>query len=421
MEQYKGRNPLEEGIRKAFEKAEILPSPEVWENIEKNLGSGGNGSKRTGLIILQIAAAVALVFASSLALLNYFANPEPVFERSAGTESTEPIQGKAQENSVLPGKKETKQNGVGIVDSKSPVVQNDSQQKKPESIIVINENVKNTKIAESNQVYISIPIQKMQWNLEIGAEEYLLDMTPFWFKKKEMAQRNNLWAKAGFGTGNTKISEGGITFIGASADAQAFEANYDPQRNFTADFAGNTYSMGFGAGKNIGRKWMIEGGLSYVVSRLNATSNSIELSDGKSYPVYYTPNFNGIVVITPAYDFNNTLKYISVPFNVGYNLVDRKVGWLLSTGIATNFLIGQSINSEQYDSFRMKSENSPFRPVTASAVIGTELYVNLGNFYQLSFSPKYNIGIMDITKPEAPFYLRPSYWNIGLSLRYMIK
>jgi hypothetical protein len=249
-------------------------------------------------------------------------------------------------------------------------------------------------------------------------------MTPFWFKKKKLAQRNDLWAKAGFGSGNTKISEGGITFLpGGAADAVALEGNFDsdPQRNVTADFAGNTFSMGFGAGKNIGRKWMIEGGFSYVVSRLNATSNSIELSAGKSYPLYHTPNFNGIVVITQEHDFNNTLKYISVPFNVGYKLVDKKVGWLLSAGFATNFLIRQSISSEQYDSFRMKSENSPFRPVTASAIIGTELYVNLGNFYQLSFSPKYNIGIMDITKPEAPFYLRPSYWNIGLSLRYMIK
>ena len=127
--------------------------------------------------------------------------------------------------------------------------------------------------------------------------------------------------------------------------------------------------MGFGAGKNIGRKWMIETGLNYVVSRLNASSNSIELNDGKAYPVYHTANFNGNVVITQAYDFNNTLKYISVPFNVGYKLVDKKVGWLLTTGFATNFLISQSINSEQYDSFKMKSATSPFRPVTASVVI----------------------------------------------------
>ncbi len=421
MEQFNSKNILDEGFKVAFEKAEVLPSPRVWENIEKNLGSGGAATKRTGLIILQIAAAIAFVFASSVALLNYYKSSGPVYDLQ---ESNIPIQ---EKNTVPPVLLSDGENSTKEIETENksnvPVFSSQSKSENLQAVTGITPETDEYTPGYGSAV-VSIPIRKRQLSAQYYKVDFSLDMTPFWIKKQDNTIKSDLWAKAGFGSGNSRISDGGIALIpGASADAAALEGNFnsDYQGNVTIDFAGNAYSMGFGIGKNAGNKWMVETGLSYVVSRFKATSNSIEQSNGKFYPVYYISNFNGDILPTPEYTFNNTLKYISVPLNVGYKIIDKKVGWIVNAGFATNFLVRQSISSEQYDSFNIKSETSPFRPVTGSLLLGTELFVNLGAYYQLSFAPKYNVGIMDITKPEAGLYLRPSYWNIGLNLRYMIK
>ena len=79
MEPYKMNtaNQFEKSFRLAFENAEIVPSPRVWENVTLNLAAGKSGKYKKWLFFFQLVAAASLLFAASIAVFNALNKQKP--------------------------------------------------------------------------------------------------------------------------------------------------------------------------------------------------------------------------------------------------------------------------------------------------------------------------------------------------------
>jgi hypothetical protein len=121
--------------------------------------------------------------------------------------------------------------------------------------------------------------------------------------------------------------------------------------------------------------------------------------------------------VTSSFDF------INIPFKAGYMLVDKKIGWVATGGFGSSLLINNSLDSQlgQFEKINYSISDSPYRRISWSGIIGTEVYFNITEDYQLLVVPQYNFGITEITKQESSFNIVPNSFNLGLRFRYLLK
>ncbi len=418
MEQFNGKDPLDKAFQKFFGNAKLAPSPAVWENINQRIDTS---NQRKGVIWFQIAAAI-LIFAAGYTFYQWTNFSETTNEVSQ-TLNKHPELKEVPLSTV----DEQEQAQTKIVIGDPQILEYDKFSPSAANPVISSvENSENSIPADLK--YNEINIQKSGWKFPSYDYSIELNLAPFWKKKVESIS-DKYWAHAGFGAGSSGLSDGIGFGFGKSAD-EAAVASYVPETTLdgsvnigttTTDYKGTSFSTGFGVGSRIGRKWLIESGLTFMTTRLQATSNTVEVVNGQYFPVYYTPKFQGDLLRVSGHSFTNSLQYLSIPAKFGFRIIDKRVGWLVSSGISTNILLNQTIESSQYESYKVSPADSPFKPVSLNGLLGTEIYVTIGKVYQLGVLTNYNFSLMDITRQDAPFELKPNQFQLGLNLRYIFK
>ena len=254
-------------------------------------------------------------------------------------------------------------------------------------------------------------------------------------KKDEKNDGENLWTSVGFAAGafNTmQASAAGSPPSPGSAFAVAA-----PIVDQEAKASGYSYSMGINMGTRLSDRWVLQGGVNYLTHASEYVANNMVMEAGDNYSqqkfhaasttelMSADPNdLSSKLVYSAPYSVSNSMRYLSIPMQAGYLLVDRIFGLQLNAGLATDLFLQNTISAES-DHLAKTSQSagsdSPYRSVNLSGLLGTEVSYRFGERYRVSVNPGIRYPFNTIYKSELGVESAPLTFDVGLRFRYIFK
>ena len=252
-------------------------------------------------------------------------------------------------------------------------------------------------------------------------------------KKRNENQNENLWTSVGFAAGSFNT----VHSVASSPSPSTQFANMRtaaPIVEQETKASGYTYSMGVNVGTKISERWVFQGGVNYMTHASEYTANNVVAS---------TPNFqqqrfrvastneilhadesdlNNKIVYSAPYSVNNSMRYLSIPMQAGYLLVNRTLGLQLNAGVATDLFLQNTIKAEsdQLDKTSQPAgSDSPYRSVNLSGLLGTEVSDRFGEHYRISVNPGIRYPFNTIYKSELGVQSTHLIFDLGLRFRYI--
>jgi hypothetical protein len=124
---------------------------------------------------------------------------------------------------------------------------------------------------------------------------------------------------------------------------------------------------------------------------------------------------------TSEYTVNSTMEIISIPVQVGYLIVDRRLQWQVNTGVSSDFFLRNVLVDESGTRGKFTQEagsQSPYRSTNWSALMNTELSYRLGPHYRFSLVPGVRYSFNPILKNSGDSG-RPLVLDVGFRLKYL--
>lgn len=202
-----------------------------------------------------------------------------------------------------------------------------------------------------------------------------------------------------------------------------------------AKASGITYSMGINVGTKISERWVIQGGVNYLAQSSDYTQQVLIGNQDNSQfrPAIYNDYRKTSLPVADAkpenlintapYDVNNNVRYLSIPVQAGYLIVNRDFGLQLNAGVSTDLFLQSTItataNGEKVDPSKADfGENSVFRPVNLSGLMGTEFSYKFGPHYRIALNPGIRYPFNSIYKSDDYNTTRITF-DLGLRFRYI--
>ncbi|HEU5147060.1 MAG TPA: outer membrane beta-barrel protein, partial [Chryseosolibacter sp.] len=256
-------------------------------------------------------------------------------------------------------------------------------------------------------------------------------------KNEEGMNDENLWTSIGFAAGSFN-------------SVQASAASPSPSRNMAlASFAapiveqeakanGYSYSMGVNIGTRLSERWVFQGGLNYMTQASEYISNNIVMDAPAGYLTqqkFRAASTNELMmadasdlrqklVYSAPYSVNNSMRFLSIPMQAGYQLINKTFGLQLNAGVATDLFLQNTISAES-DQIAKTSQpvgaDSPYRAVNLSGLFGTEVSYRFGDHYRVSLNPGIRYPFNTIYKSELGVRSTPLTFDVGLRFRYIFK
>ena len=252
---------------------------------------------------------------------------------------------------------------------------------------------------------------------------------------KKKSNYKDMWAGVSFGGGNfdPNMSYDQTNVYGVAFDNQGIN-NIAANKVASAQVAEQTpafsYGLGIDFGTKITPKLVMQSGLQYK-KYSSETISSFELQNsgsGQNEAFILTADraldFSENLNTTTSYQVNNEFEYLSIPLEMGYLIVDRKIGFLLSSGIATDFFVKNTIsdNTNQREDVTVgNGGSSPYKSINWNGLIGGELYYSVHENYLVALEPSYKFSLDGITKSDANFMSKPQSLFIGFKFKYFIR
>ena len=190
-----------------------------------------------------------------------------------------------------------------------------------------------------------------------------------------------------------------------------------------------SYAVSADFGKQIGRRTYIQGGVEYSKYSSGATSN-LATNDGNNDEQAFLRYENsaaldkGAPTSTEPYELANNYQYLAVPFKFGYQLLNRKIGISLSSGVSTNFFLKNTLKDKSGDRSDVEvtnGESSPYKPLNFNGLFGAEISYQWSDYYQISLVPDYRFSLDGVTKSDAFFQSNPTAFFLGFRFKYILK
>ena len=243
-------------------------------------------------------------------------------------------------------------------------------------------------------------------------------------KNREDNPSEKIWTSLGFAAGNFSTPDPSVN----SSAVAGIASNKSAATN-QAKASGTAYSMGVSVGGKIAERWVIQGGVNYMTQVSDYTTSVAVSSDQLAFfkPASlneYRSNDDTKYVPTAPYNVNNSLRYISVPVQAGYLVVDRRVGVQVNAGVSTDMFLQNTIDpqgSAMKKTTEGRGEDSPYRPVNFSGLVGTELSYRFADRYRLALNPGIRYPFNSIYKDEVGVDATPLTFDVGLRFRYIFK
>ncbi|MBX2916259.1 MAG: outer membrane beta-barrel protein [Cyclobacteriaceae bacterium] len=248
-------------------------------------------------------------------------------------------------------------------------------------------------------------------------------------RRKKADVKENLWAAVNASTGGfNSYAQSDNTSRSFMMASQSSSFNNMVSTSSQPKPTGNSYSVGINMGARLDKRWVLQGGVSYINQAQGYTSNFAAVgfdNTPKAIVAEYTGARQSLVAITPTtpYEINSVNEFVSVPVQAGYMVVNRKFGLQLNSGVATDMFVRNTLTdkSGQLDSFSESAgTDSPYNTFSWSALAGTEFSYKIGSQYRVSVAPglRYALSPMLKTNTEST---TPVMWDMGFRFRYIFK
>jgi hypothetical protein len=472
------RQGFEDSWKEAFKDSEVIPSDNVWTNVELDLERAKATILRKRLVRYQLLAAASILFSIGVGISVFVFNKNDSQNLVATTQS--PVTTKSAESvkSAIEKPTDTKDQPANAA-ANEKIAEEKTQLLKTEQTRAHREHATNKNATDevekneslSNEILVSdnstTNIEKMypevpasvahkhanlvaisQPTLQIEKQNQVdpvaLMMAKLEQREKEIAgeeasgesQKKNLteklWSSVGVAAGSFRsVNSGASPSLANTATNSALASSIANQETKASGVA---YSMGVNLGKKIAERWIVQGGFNYLNQTSEYTQQS--LVQTQNFTAFRPASINELnqlaagdasaqkTAITSApYDVNNNVRYLSIPVQAGYLIINRGVGLQMNAGVSTDLFLQNTISAtsdgEKVDPVKAGiGHNSAFRPWNFSGLMGTEVSYKFGKHYRVALNPGLRYPFSSIYKSDFYKSSRLTY-DIGLRFRYI--
>lgn len=238
-------------------------------------------------------------------------------------------------------------------------------------------------------------------------------------KKEEYNDAEKLWTSVGFAAGSFN------TVNSTASTSQSFAMNNVASQQAKA--SGSSYTVGLSMGTRVSKRWIVQGGVNYMTQSSDYTSNAVGAS--ADFANFSAPAVNSImseadsrIVPTAPYTINSSLRYVSIPLQAGYMIVNKRFGVQLNGGVSTDMFLQNTLTPESDNVSKTtqgSGEDSPYRTFNFSGLVGTEFSYKFGQHYRLALNPGIRYPFSSIYKSDQPITAMPLTFDVGLRFRYI--
>ena len=464
---------FEDAFKNAFDEAGIPPSSKVWSNIEADLIRSEGEDLRHRLFFYKMVAAASVIFALTVAAFGlFYFTQTPDQQIAKVVDLKEPRnQSDKTENIASGTEKQTNVDanveGTHIGAKGQNVILSETEEDKARksveansaevsgknnSKVILHPNERspelidqNLSIAELNLPALykhriirpSIPqgIRKTEEAdpviLMLARLEQLEKELSEPEERKEKTSDERIWTSVGFAAGSF---DGSNSTVARPAQSSSLMSTSSATADNEASASGVSYSLGVNVGTRLSDKWVLQGGVNYLTQNSSYTASSVigSRNSGTFLPAS-TNGFTGLadgekddsrVVSTAPYNVNNSLRYLSLPLQAGYLLVDRKLGFQLNAGVSTDLFLQNSKSAEggalqKIDQGR--GDGSPYRALNFSGLMGAEVSYRFAERYRVALNPGVRYPFNSIYRADSGVKSLPMSYDIGLRFRYIFQ
>lgn len=478
------REKFEESWKDAFQSAGITPSDRVWVNIELELEKAKGGDLKRRLLFYQMLAAASVVLAMAIGGFAYYYNfgsnspsatslaldkpalPAPdeanassaghsTFDNDSDGKTGDPVNA---ENEAHRRDQKGRQ-GVStplVVAHAAPIAERnanigneDFSSDGKRSLIDNGETRLPLTVNNRHATQLYTP-RKIAIDMRPQSEEAEVDPVVAMLarldrREQEMRGDDNqrdktnhsnlsekLWTSIGFAAGSFNTVQPAVA--GSAPQPTALAMNAGPIVDQETQASGYAYSMGLNVGTKLSDRWVLQGGVNYLTNTSDYTaSNVVVTSVGPQQQRFRAAtahevinkeaeDLNDKILFSAPYNVNNSMRYLSIPMQAGYLLVDKTVGVQLNAGVATDVFLQNTVtpDSDNLDKTTQPGgADSPYRTFNLSGLFGTEVSYRIGDHYRLSVNPGLRYPFSTIYKSELGVQASPLTFDVGLRFRYI--
>jgi hypothetical protein len=478
------KGKFEDSVNEAFRDAEVNPSDESWRNIALELERANGASLKRKVLVYQLLAAACVIFTIGISLGMYLVTQQnnDLSRELALQQKRDAVQpgDSAQRATETQAHSEPKSHIQNAEPDRSQRLTNDhtgniaeNTDKIPNDRILKNDQVENfdgsksaaiagnnnsASIAQLNDETIlltrfnkkSLPPLYRTWKPQIVSKKSNNHLDPVAFmlaklddrekeiqesSKKKVTQRSEkLWTSVGLAAGSFNSSNSsGVT---SRTTANQVIAMNNTVADKEASANGMSYSVGVSLGGKISDRWVLQGGVNYLSQSSEYTvQNAVTSAD---FATFRPASINELgkldvaagdarladekLVSTAPYDVNNDLRYLSIPLQAGYLVVNRAFGVQLNAGVATDLFLQNTVSADNENlasTTQESGEDSPYRTVNFSGLVGTELSYRFAKHYRVALNPGIRYPLNTIYKSEIGVDATPVTFDLGLRFRYI--
>lgn len=237
---------------------------------------------------------------------------------------------------------------------------------------------------------------------------------------KKKSRQEELWTSVAFGAGTFNPNSGNGTMIQSnSLGGSTSSMDSNPS-------TGSSFSFGVQVGGKITNRLVLQGGISYLTQNASYMSNiaSMESASLKASLNDFANRPANYAITTSPYSVNSNLQYISMPTQLGYVLVDRKFAIQVNGGVATDIFIINTLTPDSDNVSKVSQgsgEDSPYRPVLFSGLVGTEFSYRFSDRYRIAVNPGFRYALNSMYKAEVSAEASPITYDVALRFRYIFK
>ena len=479
------RDKFEESLRNAFEQAEIAPPDKVWTNIELDLEKEKGGDLKKRLLFYQMLAAASVVFAMAIGGVGLYYNfdlprladnssaqpsaPSSEGPTDASASATESLdseiagdieetvpafdlqnggEGAAHKSETAtlsdPASVEDAVKGTDEIVSADDGAHGNMQQRG--TLFLANSREKYPELPDAlddhalpplhvpGQIRLALPPSKQATVDPVVAMMAQLERREKEVQGEEKGRGSadeNLWTSIGFAAGSFNAMQIPAANPGPTTMMAMSAATVVDQE---AKGSGYSYSMGVNLGTRISERWVLQGGLNYLTHASEYTANNVVVSSSQFQTQRFRPattnevlratenDLSNKLVYSAPYNVNNNMRYLSVPLQAGYLLVNKTFGLQLNAGVATDLFLQNTVtaDSDQLDKTSQGGgEDSPYRTLNFSGLFGTEVSYRFGEHYRIALNPGIRYPFSAIYKSELGVQSAPLTFDVGLRFRYI--
>lgn len=253
-------------------------------------------------------------------------------------------------------------------------------------------------------------------------------------KKKSEAGGENLWTSIGFAAGSFNAMQSSSSAPAGASPGAAY-ALTAPIVDQETKASGYSYTMGVNVGTKLSERWVLQGGVNYLTHSSEYTANNVVMEPMGKFEQqrFRAASTNDLVnadeaelsnklVYSAPYNVNNSMRYLSIPMQAGYLLVNKTFGLQVNAGVATDLFLQNTVKAES-DQLESTSQpagpDSPYRAVNLSGLFGTEFSYRFGPHYRVLLNPGLRYPFNTIYKTELGVQSTPLTFDVGLRFRYI--